>query len=239
MTTPRDLLIVAFDVASGHPVDPGDLSLALAGAELIDLLGAEMLVLDGERIVPSSAGHLADRQLDEAASLLVRQMPYESVDDWLWRRGRGLSAAYMAALAELAMESPEGTAEPGGPEGTGGSEGAGGTIGTGAAGVPEGATRHRRRWLPFRHRRSELAADSPARRHAADRLASGEPVLAALAAAAGVHDAPVPADDSPSFDNEAIVTVLAAVNGAVTELEAVRQRRTIEAAAFDNIWRGQ
>ncbi|MFI9029520.1 GPP34 family phosphoprotein [Streptomyces sp. NPDC053560] len=236
MTTPRDLLIVAFDVASDHPVDPGDLSLALAGAELIDLLAAELLVLDGERIVPGSAGHLADRQLNEAASLLVRQMPYESVDDWLWRRGRGLSAAYMTALAELAMESPDGTAEPGGSEGT---VGAGGVGGTGAAGAPEGVTRQRRRWLPFRHRRSELAADSPARRHAADRLASGEPVLAALAAAAGVHDVPVPADDSPSFDNEAIVTVLAAVNGAVTELEAVRQRRTIEAAAFDNIWRGQ
>ncbi len=37
--------------------------------------------------------------------------------------------------------------------------------------------------------------------------------------------------------DEALVTVLAAVNDALTELEAVRQRRRIENAAFDNIWR--
>jgi hypothetical protein len=33
------------------------------------------------------------------------------------------------------------------------------------------------------------------------------------------------------------VTVLGAVNDAVTELAAERQRRNIEEAAFDNIWR--
>jgi hypothetical protein len=32
--------------------------------------------------------------------------------------------------------------------------------------------------------------------------------------------------------------VLAAVHQAVTELAAERQRRSIETAAFDNIWRG-
>ncbi|MEU5247025.1 GPP34 family phosphoprotein, partial [Streptomyces asoensis] len=36
---------------------------------------------------------------------------------------------------------------------------------------------------------------------------------------------------------DAVGTVLAAVGDAVTELEAVRQRRSIEDAAFDNIWR--
>jgi hypothetical protein len=39
--------------------------------------------------------------------------------------------------------------------------------------------------------------------------------------------------------DEAVVTVLAAVGDAVMELEAVRQRKAIEDAAFDNIWRGQ
>ncbi len=32
--------------------------------------------------------------------------------------------------------------------------------------------------------------------------------------------------------------MLAAVNDAVVELAAIRQRRSIEDAAFDNIWRG-
>ncbi|MYX63583.1 GPP34 family phosphoprotein, partial [Streptomyces sp. SID8382] len=35
------------------------------------------------------------------------------------------------------------------------------------------------------------------------------------------------------------VTVLAAVNDAVMELEAERQRRAIEEAAFDNVWRAE
>lgn len=35
------------------------------------------------------------------------------------------------------------------------------------------------------------------------------------------------------------MTVLAAVDEAVTELAGVRQRRSIEDAAFDNVWRGQ
>ncbi|MFJ5677458.1 hypothetical protein [Streptomyces sp. NPDC093097] len=40
------------------------------------------------------------------------------------------------------------------------------------------------------------------------------------------------------MDDNGIDTVLAAVNGALMELEAMRQRRAIEQAAFDNIWRG-
>lgn len=201
MTTPTDLMIVAMDVRPARPVEPGDLSLALAGAEVIDLIGAEALTLRGDHIVPSLQPAMGDDLLDEAASSLVRQEPYEPVEDWLWRRGRGLSRAYLAALER------------------------GGDI-----------TWQRRRWNPLRPTRT-APADSPARRHAADRWASGEPVLAALAAAVGIVDQPT--EDSTDAVNEAVVTVLAAVNDAVMELEAVRQRRAIEEAAFDNVWRGE
>lgn len=98
MTTPRDLLIVTMDMPSTRSVERGDLSLALAGAELIDLLSAGAVTLDGDHVVPTGRRAMADRLLDESAASLVQQRPYESVADWLWRRGRGLSAAYLAVL---------------------------------------------------------------------------------------------------------------------------------------------
>ncbi|MER5996408.1 GOLPH3/VPS74 family protein [Streptomyces viridosporus] len=202
MTTPRDLLIVALDAAPGRPVEPGDLSLALAGAEVIDLLGARALILDGERIVPGRPSATGDRPLDEAASSPARQVPYESVGDWLWHRGRGLSTAYLAALEEDGQ-----------------------------------LTRRRRRRALFGTGRL-VPADSPARRRAADRWTSHEPVLAALAAALGIGGQGT-VDDAPGVADDAVVTVLIAVHGAVRELEAVRQRRAIEQDAFDNIWRGE
>ncbi|MCX4536263.1 GPP34 family phosphoprotein [Streptomyces sp. NBC_01669] len=201
MTTPRDLSIAVMDMAPGRPVEQGDLSLALAGAEMIDLLGAEAIRLDGDRIVPGLRPPMADHLLDEAAASLIREAPYESVEDWLWRRGRGLSAAYLAAL------EAEGQ-----------------------------LTRQPRRGMPFRSGRTVLV-DSPARRAAADRWTSDEPVLAALAAAIGIRDDWT--GDFPTTADDAVVTVLAAVNDALMELEAVRQRRAIEDAAFDNIWRGE
>ncbi|GAA3780076.1 GPP34 family phosphoprotein [Streptomyces phyllanthi] len=201
MTTPRDLLITTMEVASDRPVEQGDLSLVLAGAELCDLLDAEVVTVDGDRIVPGLPRSLDDRLLDAAVSALVREAPYESVEDWLWRRGRGLHAAYLAELE------------------------AGGQV-----------TRQRHRWLPVRTGRTALA-DSPDRRRAAARRSSGDPVLAALAAALGIGAES--AEDLGDPADEAVVTVLAAVNDAVVELGAVRQRRSIEEAAFDNIWRGQ
>ncbi|MFF3460427.1 GPP34 family phosphoprotein [Streptomyces sp. NPDC002730] len=201
MTTPRDLMIVALDMASSRTVEPGDLSLALAGAELIDLLGAQAIRLDGDHIVPSDRRAIADRLLDEAASSLARQAPYESVDDWLWRRGRGLSAAYLAAL------EAEGQ-----------------------------LTRQRRhRWIPSRTSQMVLV-DSSDRRLAANRMTSDEPILAALAVALGIRDKQT--DASPSVTDDAVATALAAVNDALRELEVERQRRAIDEAAFDNIWRG-
>ncbi|GAB2463686.1 GPP34 family phosphoprotein [Streptomyces incanus] len=200
MTTARDLMIVAIDTPSSPPVGRGDLSLTLAGAELIDLIDAEALTLDGHRVLPSLPPRIDDRLLREAASSLVRQVPYESVEDWLWRRGRDLAAAYLAALeAEALVTRPH-------------------------------AHRVLRGGPP-------AVADSAARRRAADRWTSHEPVLAGLAAAAGIGEQP--ADDLvDELADDQVVTVLAAVNDAVMELEAVRQRRAIEDAAFDNIWRG-
>lgn len=204
MTTPRDLMIVTLDVASSRPVEQGNLSLALAGAELIDLLDVRAAFLDGDRIVPGPQLVTDDRLLDAAASALVRQEPYESAEDWLWRRGNGLSSAYQAAL------EAEGQ-----------------------------LARERRRWLPVPTERTALV-DSPARRHAAERWASGERVLAGLAAAVGIHDKPgEDFEGSGDAGDDVVLTVLGAVHDAVMELEAVRQRRTIENAAFDNIWRGQ
>jgi hypothetical protein len=196
MTTARDLAIVALDVTAGKPVGQGDLSLALAGAEVFDLLDAHALVLDGDRILPNAPSPTGDRLLDEAAEMLVRQEPYESVEDWLWRRGRGLSSAYVDDLERIGL-----------------------------------TTRQRSRRITLRTGRPELV-DSAARREAEERWAAGEPVLVALAAAAGIGDEPAGelADET--------ATVLAAVGDAVMELEAVRQRKAIEDAAFDNVWRG-
>ncbi|MEU7407129.1 hypothetical protein AB0B09_39085, partial [Streptomyces sp. NPDC044948] len=64
----------------------------------------------------------------------------------------------------------------------------------------------------------------------------GDPVLVGLAAAVGIrHEAAEQVGD-PEDDETAVV--LAAVHDAVVELAAIRQRRSIEEAAFDNIWRG-
>jgi Golgi phosphoprotein 3 GPP34 len=200
MTTPRDLLMVAIDMESGHPLEQGDLSLALAGAELIELLGVQAVRLDGERIVPLHQPATGDRLLDEAASLLVRHEPYESVVDWLWRRGRGLFSSYLAALE--------------------------------AAGQ---VTRQRLRGSLFRTSRLVLV-DSPAHREAAKRWTADDAVLTALAATVGLHGERTA--EAAGIANDAVATVLAAVNDAVMELGLARQRRDIEDAAFDNIWRG-
>ncbi|MEV5509095.1 GOLPH3/VPS74 family protein [Streptomyces orinoci] len=98
MTTPRDLMIIAMDVAPSRPVEQGEMSLALAGAELVELLGAGAVTLRDDRIVPGGAMVPGDRLLEQAAGSLVREEPYESVEDWLWRRGRDLAPAYLAAL---------------------------------------------------------------------------------------------------------------------------------------------
>lgn len=201
MTTARDLMLIAVDVASRRPLMQGDLSLALAGAELTDLLAAGTATLHGTRIVAGQEVEHPDPLLAQAAFVLVRHAPYESAADWLWSRGDGLASAYAGELEARGL-------------------------------LVRGRLR---RWAPFRTG-PPTPADSPALHRARDRLASGEPVLAGLAAAAGAdgHEAPEPGDPA----DEVTETVLAAVHDAVRELEALRQRRAIEKAAFDNVWRG-
>ncbi|MCT4351845.1 GPP34 family phosphoprotein [Streptomyces sp. Je 1-79] len=200
MTTAKDLFIIAMEPEPEHAVGQGDLSLALAGAELIDLIGAEAVTVDGDRIVPGEPAAPGDRLLGEAAAVLTRQAPYERIEDWLWRRGRDLSAAYQAALEEDGE-----------------------------------LTRKRSGRLSFGSERVE-PVDSPTRRRAASRWEEREPVLAALASAVGIDDGR--SDDEPGLDDEAVTTVVAIVHDAVMELEAVRQRRSIESSAFANLWRG-
>ncbi|MFF3216803.1 GPP34 family phosphoprotein [Streptomyces sp. NPDC002886] len=205
MSTAKDLCIIAMDERPGAGVGQGDLSLALAGAELIDLLAVEAASLDGDSIVPGGPYEPHDELVAEALAALIREIPYESVEDWLWRRGRDLSDTYQAALE--------------------------------AAGQ---LTRGRRALLPFGNDRLEVA-ETPVRRRAQSRWEAGEPTLLALAKAVGIAD--TRCEDSsehasePVHEHEAVTTVLAIVNDAVMELEAVRQRRSIENAAFANVWR--
>ncbi len=196
MSTPKDLLIVALQ--DGGPVTRGELSLGLAAAELIDLLWVPAARLDGGRIVPGRLPGPADPLLEEAAAAFVTDDPYERVDDWLWRRGEGLAAAYLDGL------EADGTLE-------------------------------RRGGHPFRDGERVLT-DSPARRAASDRRDAREPVLLTLAEIVGLPDGP-DGRDRPQVTDYAVERVLGAAEEAVRELEAERQRRLVEQAAYDNIWR--
>ncbi|PVC84773.1 GPP34 family phosphoprotein [Streptomyces sp. CS090A] len=214
MTTAKDLFIIAMDPRPERSVGQGDLSLALAGAELIDLIDAGAVTVDEDRIVPDEASAPQDGLLGEASALLTRESPHERIEDWLWRRGRDLAAAYQAALEEDGE-----------------------------------LTRKRSGRLSFGSERVE-PVDTPARRAAAERWEEREPVLAALASAIGVEDGASgvedgasgveggASDEEPGLDDEAVTVVVTAVHDAVMELEAVRQRRTIENSAFANLWRG-
>ncbi|GAA0289720.1 GPP34 family phosphoprotein [Streptomyces polychromogenes] len=201
MSTAKDLFVIAMDPEVERPVGQGDLSLALAGAELIDLIAARTVTLDGDRIVPGGGPAPDDPLLAEAASALTRRAPYERVDDWLWRRGRDLAGTYLASLEEEGL-----------------------------------IVRTRGGRSPFGTARVE-PADTPARRRALDRREADEPVLAVLASAVGLDEARPGAETEADPGDEAVTTVLAVVHDAVMELEAVRQRRSIENAAFANVWR--
>ncbi len=208
MTTARDLALIALSLPPDRAVERGDLSLALAGAEAADLLAAGALTLDGDRLVPGHQSATGDRLLDRALASAVRREPRETVQDWLWRRGEELATAYAGELERAGL-----TAHP------------------------------RRHGLRLRSAQA-VPADSPEHTRAQERLASGDPVLTTLAAFLAIGDFPPDAGENPSGAGDepdgdaAVAMVLAAVGEAVTELEAVRLRRSIENDAFDNIWRG-
>ncbi|MGW6961089.1 hypothetical protein [Streptomyces chartreusis] len=66
-------------------------------------------------------------------------------------------------------------------------------------------------------------------------MTGGEPVLVALAAAAGLAEA---TDETLGDLDQDEVAVVAAVQQAITQLAAERQRRSVEGRDFDNIARG-
>ncbi|MDQ0913533.1 hypothetical protein QFZ22_009605 [Streptomyces canus] len=51
MTTARDLALIATDPQTGSVVELGELSLALAGPELVDLIDTGTVTLDGDLLV--------------------------------------------------------------------------------------------------------------------------------------------------------------------------------------------
>ncbi|MER7762268.1 GPP34 family phosphoprotein [Streptomyces sp. NPDC097619] len=239
MTTAKDLFIVAMDRRSTGSVGQGDLSLALAGAELIDLLDAGTIGLDGDRVVPATTAPPTDGLLAAASEALLRTAPYEPVEDWLWRRGRDLAAAYQSALEADGQLSPE----------------RGGLLRLGARRV-ELVDSPARTLAVGRLEEAEpvlgaLAAaiglvDGPAD---ADGDGDGDAGSESVAAPEGEAVAGAGSEGDPGArvaagaaedgagDDDPVTAVLAAVNDAVMELEAVRQRRAIEESAFANVWR--
>ncbi|PSM42930.1 GPP34 family phosphoprotein [Streptomyces dioscori] len=103
MTTARDLAIVALGATPEGPLEQGDLALALAGAEAVDLLAHGALALDGDRMVPRPGLVTDDRLLNRAAGSIVSHEPYETIEQWLWRRGSNLAAAYAEDLQRTGL----------------------------------------------------------------------------------------------------------------------------------------
>ncbi|ANJ11993.1 MULTISPECIES: GPP34 family phosphoprotein [Streptomyces] len=197
MATAHDLSALATSPDAEAGLEEGDLSLALAGAELLDLVDVQAALLVGDRILPVVSPRHVDTMLAEAASAIVQNSPYETVEGWLWRRGRDLAARYRSAREVT------------------------------ASGEAARTYRH-----PFR--RAHPVVDPTALSHATERITSGDPILVGLAAAVGLAEPPAREAEGLS-DDEA--TILTAVHEAVTELAAERRRRSVEQAAYDNIWR--
>ncbi|MEV7284705.1 GPP34 family phosphoprotein [Streptomyces sp. NPDC093252] len=237
MNTARDLAIAALDAAPDHGPAQGDLSLALAGAELLDLSEAGALSLAGDDIVPGTTTSTGDPLLDEAAGLVVREQPYESVEDWLWRRGRELAAAYTADLERAGLATRRGGRR-----------------------LPVRSPRTTLLDSPERVRAHErltsgdpvftaLAVSAGILEDPEEGEGTGEDTDENTGDAGdagkpeGTEDTDGgggagDGDDAGGITDDTVIAVLAGVGDAVMELEAVRQRRAIESAAFDNVWRG-
>ncbi|GGM25068.1 hypothetical protein GCM10010129_82010 [Streptomyces fumigatiscleroticus] len=212
MTTARDLALVVLGLPPERPVERGDLSLALAGAEAVDLLERGVLTLDGDRMVPGPRTATGDRLLDQAAGSLLRRAPYETVGDWLWRRGHQLAAIYAEDLER-----------------------------TGLLVSPRGHRYRLRTGRPVPADSPERRSAEERRVSGEPVLAALTAVLGTRDTedtedTEGTEVSPT--DTRESLDGGPVSTVLAAVGDAVTELEAARLRRDVEDSAFDNIWRG-
>ncbi|MFF0478442.1 GPP34 family phosphoprotein [Streptomyces sp. NPDC004284] len=199
MTTARDLALFVLSLPPERAVEQGDLSLALAGAEAVDLLKNGSLALDGDRMAPRSDRGTGDRLLDQALASAVRQQSWQTIQSWLWRRGKDLAETYARDLER-----------------------------TGRLVRPRGQCL----WLGAVR---PLRAD-PSERGRVRLLVPGDPVLVALTGFLGIGDFERDTVGDAGGD-PSVATVLAAVGEAVTELEAVRLRRGVEAEAFDNMWR--
>ncbi|WP_428935891.1 GOLPH3/VPS74 family protein [Streptomyces sp. ACT015] len=245
MNTARDLVIVAMDVPQDRPVETGDLSLALAGAELLDLADAGALVLDGDLIVPGAAIAPEDRLLVEAAAELLRQEPYETVEDWLWRRGRGLAAAYAVELERdgLVAHRREHRISLGGrravlvdsPERTrAGRRLAEGERVLAALAAEVGVRDQLPADVGTEEKEGTVATDESDGTGEVGATDESDGTGEVGASGESVEAAP----EEREQPDDPVDRVLAAVGGAVTELEGVRRRRAVEDAAYENVWRG-
>ncbi|MDT0473355.1 GPP34 family phosphoprotein [Streptomyces griseoviridis] len=260
MNTARDLVIVAMGGEQDRPVETGDLSLALAGAELLDLAEAGALTLDDDLIVPGAETVPADRLLAEAARALLRQEPYETVEDWLWRRGRGLSSAYVVEFERDGLIARKRDHRI--------------SLGGRRAALVDSPERSRaERRLADGERvlvaltvevgiRDEPPAGDGTRgtegAEATDEAeGTGEVGGSGESVELGTGTEPengtgtrtgTAAEEGTGTENgngtgaeepdDPVDRVLAAVGSAVTELEGVRRRRAVEDAAYENVWRG-
>ncbi|MFF4887740.1 GPP34 family phosphoprotein [Streptomyces nigra] len=106
MTTALGLSALAASPGIDAPPELGDLSLSLAGAELVDLVDLQAVLLNDGRLLPAASPRIQDDLLLEAASTIIRDAPYETVEQWLWRRGRDLAARYRRALEATVSGTP-------------------------------------------------------------------------------------------------------------------------------------
>ncbi|MBQ1095382.1 GPP34 family phosphoprotein [Streptomyces sp. b94] len=215
MNTARDLFVITLEVPSSRPIAQGDVSLVLAGAELVDLRDAHVLRLDGDRIVPLDDHADGTNTLTaQASAQLVTEPPYETVEQWLWRRGRGLAGSYADDLAAQTAGDARGGLLP-------------------------------RFLRPFATNRSQEPSVRPRHEATDPHQGLDDSVLAAFAGTLGIGEAAPPPPTEPTEPTDTttvdqaddIGLILAVVSDALTELEAERQRRQIEQDAYDNVWR--
>ncbi|MGW5782215.1 GPP34 family phosphoprotein [Streptomyces sp. NPDC003863] len=103
VTTARDLALCVLNLPPERAVEQGDLSLALAGAEAVGLLRRGSLALDGDRTAPCSVKATGDRLLDQALASVVRQQSWQTIQSWLWRRGKDLAETYARDLERAGL----------------------------------------------------------------------------------------------------------------------------------------